>query len=223
MTAPWKPASAPASNFSLANYVGRLLLITPGGTHEDWPIGQNTAPTVRANVVIVETGEEWLDVLMFAVKVVAQLRGEAGNVVLGRVLAEKGRGSNDMLSISPELTDTDQQWAQYWLAQHPGRLQELQHLASITFQAEEGRRGRPAQASQPAPAAPPPPPPAMPTAPPVPPPVTAPPPLSTEPAPWAAPAPPVAPPAAAPPPVSATMASLQASAAAAPPVETPPY
>lgn len=177
MTSPWKTANAPASNFSLGNYVGQLLLVCVGGTHENWPIGNETAPAVRGNVVVVESGEEWLDVLMFAVKVVAQFRGETGNVVLGRVVAERGRGSNEMYSIDPKVSPTDEQWAHYWHSQHPNRLAELQHLAAVTFQAEEARRTgghSPAPQSQAAPP-PPPPPPAAPPQPPAAPPAYAPP------------------------------------------------
>jgi hypothetical protein len=227
MTAPWKPAQAPASNFSLQDYVGRLLLITPGGTHEQWPIGASTVPAVRGNVVVVETGEEWVDVLMFAVKVVAQLRGEAGSVVLGRVVAEKGRGTNPMLSLDSVITDQDNQWAQYWVSQHPGRLEELQRLAVATFGVEESRQGR---AGSPPPAAPAPPsaPPAPPTAPPMPPaPPAAPPSPNGQAAPTAAPPPWAPPPAATPPPVPAAPPTPWSSVLGGPPApgdtSNPPY
>ncbi len=187
MTSPWKGANAPSSNFSLGNYVGQLLLFTIGGVHENWPIGNETAPAVRGNVIAVETGEEWVDALMFAVKVVTQFRGDVGGVVLGRVVAEKGRGSNEMYSIDPKITETDEQWANYWMSTHPGRLEELRHMASVTFQAEEARRNGGSRVAASAPAAPPPPPP------PPPPPAAPPPPPTAQPA-YAPSGPPSAPP-----------------------------
>jgi hypothetical protein len=162
MTAPWKPANTPSSQFSLGNYVGNLLLVAVGGCHENWPLNNNTIPAVRANVVVLdgpEAGKEWLDALMFAVMVVDQFRHEAGSVVLGRVVAKRGRGNNDMYWINPEVTPQDDQWARAWDAAYPGRLAQLVQIAQSAFAVEEAKLGSGyAPQSQTAPPPPPPPP-----------------------------------------------------------------
>lgn len=167
MTSPWKPANTPSSQFSLGNYVGNLMLVAVGGCHEGWQLNQNTVPAVRANVVILDgpdAGKEWLDALMFAVMVVDQFRHEAGNVVLGRVVAKRGRGNNDMYWINPEVTAQDDQWAQAWNAAYPNRLAQLVQIAQSAYAVEEAKlNGGHAPQSQSSPP-PPPPPPAAPPA-----------------------------------------------------------
>ena len=179
MTQPWKRANEAASSFSLGDFVGTLGLFVVGGLHRNWPVGGDVADCVRGCFVAVDgvrAGEEGLDVLWFAVKVVDQLGPEApGTVVLGRVRAERGRGSNSMLSIDTDITPTDEQWANYWMAQHPGRLEQLQQIAVGAFHAK-ANGGAQQQTQAAAPPPPPPPPPAAPPPPPAAPPAYAPPP-----------------------------------------------
>lgn len=227
----WKKANEPASSFSLGDHVGTLGLFVVGGLHPAWPVGGETAPAVRGCFVAVDgprAGEEGIDVLWFAVKVVDQLGNEPpGSVILGRVRAERGRGSNSMLSIDTNLTPTDEQWAQYWVAQHPGRLEQLQAIAVASYnnagQRASGNGGQPQ--SQAAPPPPPPPPAAPPAAYVMPLHASGPPPVAPPagpPAPSAPPGPP-APPAApwAPPPTS--NAHILGGPPAPGDTSTPPY
>lgn len=167
--APWKPAAAPSSQFSLANYVGELLLVCIGGVHEQWRLNSgDIIPAVRANVVVLsgpDAGREWLDSLMFAVIVVDQARNDAGGIVLARVCAKRGRGNNDMYWLDSNVTPADDQLARSWDTAYPGRLTTLQQLAVSAFNNEEFKSngGRPPGQQQ---AAPPPPPPPAPVAPP---------------------------------------------------------
>jgi len=178
-TAPWKPANAPSSMFSLGTYVGNLLLITIGGCHNNWKVGQEWVPAIRAAAVVLdgpEAGKEWPDALMFATIVVDQFRNDPGGIVLGRVCAKPGRGNNAMYWIDAQISPADDALARSWDAAYPGRLAQLQQLTVANFMSEESKLngGHPAPQSQAAPPPPPPPPayapaPAAPAAPPAPP------------------------------------------------------
>jgi len=183
MSQPWKSATPPSSSFSLSNYTGCLAFFVVGGYHQAFPlVNAGPTPAVRAGVVILDgprAGEEIPDALLFAVKVVGQLKDEPpGTIILGRIAAEPGRGNNQMYSIDTMLTPADDQLAGSWFAAFPHRLTELGQIALTNWQGEEHKHGgRAAPTTPPGPGRPPappqwgqppaaPPPPPMPPAPP---------------------------------------------------------
>lgn len=206
MSQPWKKANE-ASRYSLNDAVGRPMLFCFGGVHDRYklPSGELVS-AARFNCVDLTTGTEHLDALSFAGKFIDQVRSDVGGIVLGKVKAERGRGNNDMLSIDTVITPEDEQWANYWASQNPGRIEALQQLALASFSVEEAKLGgngaQPAQ-TQAAPPPPPPPPASPPPAaapayaapPPAGPPV---PPDPQAPPPWAQNTPPAGPPSAPP-------------------------
>lgn len=146
MAQPWKSATPPSSSFSLANYVGCLGFFVVGGYHPQFPLNNaGPTPAVRAAHVCLEgprVGEETPDGLLFAVKVVGQLKDEApGTVILARVVAEPGRGNNQMYSLDTTITAADSQLAGSWYQAYPQRLTELAQIAQANWQVEEGKRG----------------------------------------------------------------------------------
>lgn len=200
MTAPWKSAPAPSSQFSTANYTGELLFVAVGGVHEHFSLNGNNVPAARTNIVVLsgpEQGREWTDALLFGVITVDQCRaaiaeatkqGQQGSLILGRVGTRRGSNARDMYYLDSEVAPYDEQIAQSWDAAYPGKLAQLQRDAVTMFQAEEIKlNGGRAQA------APPPPPPAPPAAPPAPPAFPPPPPpqpaqgVQSSPPPWGSP------------------------------------
>ena len=182
MSQPWKPA-AQATRYNLNDAVGKPMLFAFGGVHTRFPINNGElVAAARFNCVDLTAGEEHLDCVSFAGKFIDQVRGDVGGIVLGKVKAERGRGNNDMLSIDPVITPEDEQWANHWASQHPGRIEQLQQLALASFSVEEAKLGGQAPAPQ-TPAAPAPPPPPV-----------APPPVAAPPAPPSGPPAPSAPP-----------------------------
>lgn len=140
MTAtPWGSPPPSSSEFSLNDHMGQPILFAVGGTHPAVITAYGTRPAIRANVVVFPGGDEILDVLIFNARVVRRLRGCAGQVIFGRIVAEPSKaGNNPAVDIAP-ATPEDEELARGWVAYYPNRLEELVKLAQESFEAEEKR------------------------------------------------------------------------------------
>lgn len=110
------PASA--EQFQIKEYVGSLAIIAVNGFVSQFPTSFGLRDTVRCEIVIIDgdkAGARFSDGMIFGFKIVGQLKGQVGSVVLGRIgLGRAKPGQNPPYELA-EATMADVALANEWV------------------------------------------------------------------------------------------------------------
>lgn len=126
------PASGGGDKLAVADINGHFVIVRVNSYEENIVTANGPANAVRCNVADLTTGEHHLDVLWFPKVLVASLRSQIGQMVLGRIAqgaAQPGKSAPWILEDAtgnPEVVAA----AQKWIGNNPGVLEGAPALAA---------------------------------------------------------------------------------------------
>jgi hypothetical protein len=94
---------------------GHLLLVTPLSLEEGVNTSLGAKDAVRADVVDLDTGDEYSDVLVFPRVLIGQLRARIGQKVLGRLGQGVAKVGQSAPWVLQDFTADDAKKAQAWI------------------------------------------------------------------------------------------------------------
>lgn len=109
--------SAPASTagIDLDAAKGHLLLVTPVAQEKDVKTVHGLADPVRADVVDLDTGEEFTDILIFPRVLISQLKPKIGEKVLGRLGQGTAKAGQSAPWVLADFSADDAKKASEWV------------------------------------------------------------------------------------------------------------
>lgn len=118
--------SAPASTTGIdwKNSLGHLLLVSPLSVEEKVNTSLGEKDAIRADIVDLDDGEQYTDVLVFPRVLQGQLRPKIGGKVLGRLGQGTAKPGQSAPWLLQDFTQADAQKASDWIAR--------QNLAGIS-------------------------------------------------------------------------------------------
>lgn len=109
--------------FTIKDYVGSLCLIAVNGFTPKFPTAMGERDTVRAEIVVVDgpkKGAHYDEALLFGAKLVPQLKGKIGSVVLGRIDRGLAKAGQSAPYILEKASKEDAALANAWVKAHGG-------------------------------------------------------------------------------------------------------
>lgn len=104
--------------FTIKDYVGSLCLIAVNGFTEKFATAMGERDTVRAEIAVVDgpgAGARYGEALIFGAKIVPQLKGKIGSVVLGRIGRGLAKAGQSAPYILEKATVKDAELANAWV------------------------------------------------------------------------------------------------------------
>jgi hypothetical protein len=109
------PASTQGIDLDAAN--GHLLLVSPLSQEKDVSTVHGLADPIRANVVDLDTDEQYEDILIFPRVLISQLKPKIGDKVLGRLGKGTAKAGQSAPWVLADFTDADAKKATAWIEQ----------------------------------------------------------------------------------------------------------
>jgi hypothetical protein len=109
--------TAPASTqgIDLHTAKGHLLLVTPLAQEKGVQTVHGPADPIRANVVDLDTGETYEDILLFSRVLISQLKSKIGGKVLGRLGQGVPKAGQSPPWVLQDFTSDDAKKATDWI------------------------------------------------------------------------------------------------------------
>lgn len=114
-----KPGTS--DQFTIKDHVGSLVIVAVNGFIPQYATSFGLRDTIRAEIVVIDgpgAGTRYPDGMIFSSKMVPQLKGQIGSVVLGRVNLGRAKPGQNAPYVLDEPTLGDVEIANKWVAEN---------------------------------------------------------------------------------------------------------